>query len=76
MFLFYYAHRNGSYVNELVYIAGKYTDSDLVKEPMKLLRGYPYAEQLLGKPIRNTRIKFNTVDIAHTPLTAQVIIFS
>ena len=39
---------------------------------MKLLRGYPYAEQLLGKPIQMGHMRFNVDHVNITPLATYV----
>ena len=41
-------------------------------EPVRLLREYPYAEQLLGKPITALNLRFDMVNVKVTPVKTMV----
>lgn len=53
-------------------ILGQYSYEFFVREPVKLLREYPYAEQLLGKPIIAKNIKFDHDNVQVTQIRAKV----
>lgn len=50
----------------------QYSYEFFVREPVKLLREYPYAEQLLGKPIIAKNIKFDHDNVQVTQIRAKV----
>ena len=60
-------------VNKLFHKISEETKTlEYVMEPMKLLQGYPYAEQILGRPITLMNLKIDQTNVQLTELQTKV----